>query len=107
MQRDLVEERRWLANPSSSRPSRPARRCPARSPRNRQIRAVDAHRRTLAAAGVRALPPDALIIADGFSCRSQIRHAINRRPLHLAEAFAQPALINAPSSCADTRAGRR
>src|SRR5439155_16636208 len=24
---------------------------------------------------VRALPPDTLIIADGFSCRSQIRHA--------------------------------
>ena len=31
-------------------------------------------------------PPDAMIIADGFSCRSQIRQFCpSRRPLHLAE----------------------
>ncbi len=31
-------------------------------------------------------PPDAIIVADGFSCRSQIRHFCpTRRPLHLAE----------------------
>ena len=31
-------------------------------------------------------PPDAIIVADGFSCRSQIRHFCpSRRPLHLAE----------------------
>jgi FAD/FMN-containing dehydrogenase/Fe-S oxidoreductase len=31
-------------------------------------------------------PPDAIIVADGFSCRSQIRHFCpSRRPMHLAE----------------------
>jgi Fe-S oxidoreductase len=45
------------------------------------------------AIGARALlpaidraPPDSIIVADGFSCRSQIRHFCpSRRPLHLAE----------------------
>ncbi len=33
-------------------------------------------------------PPDAIIVADGFSCRSQIRHFCPpRRPMHLAEAL--------------------
>ena len=31
-------------------------------------------------------PPDAIVVADGFSCRSQIRHFCpSRRPMHLAE----------------------
>ena len=31
-------------------------------------------------------PPEAIIVADGFSCRSQIRHFCpSRRPMHLAE----------------------
>jgi FAD/FMN-containing dehydrogenase/Fe-S oxidoreductase len=31
-------------------------------------------------------PPDAIIVADGFSCRSQIRHFCpSRRPMHIAE----------------------
>lgn len=34
---------------------------------------------------VRGLPDDALIIADGFSCREQIAQATDRRALHLAE----------------------
>jgi Fe-S oxidoreductase len=35
---------------------------------------------------IEAAPPDAIIIADGFSCRSQIRHFCpGRRPMHLAE----------------------
>lgn len=34
---------------------------------------------------VRDADPDALIIADGFSCREQIRQLTDRRPLHLAE----------------------
>jgi Fe-S oxidoreductase len=34
---------------------------------------------------VRAAPPEALIVADGFSCRSQIEHGTHRRALHLAE----------------------
>ncbi len=37
---------------------------------------------------VRATPADALVIADGFSCRLQIAHATGRRPIHLAEALA-------------------
>jgi FAD/FMN-containing dehydrogenase/Fe-S oxidoreductase len=34
---------------------------------------------------VRDAPPDALVVADGFSCREQIAHATGRRALHLAE----------------------
>jgi hypothetical protein len=34
---------------------------------------------------VREAPKDALIIADGFSCRSQIEHATDRQALHVAE----------------------
>jgi Fe-S oxidoreductase len=34
---------------------------------------------------VRSAPPEALIVADGFSCREQIFQATGRRALHLAE----------------------
>jgi Fe-S oxidoreductase len=34
---------------------------------------------------VRSTPSDALVVADGFSCREQIAHATGRRALHLAE----------------------
>jgi FAD/FMN-containing dehydrogenase/Fe-S oxidoreductase len=34
---------------------------------------------------IRATPQQTLIVTDGFSCRSQIEHGANRRPLHLAE----------------------
>jgi FAD/FMN-containing dehydrogenase/Fe-S oxidoreductase len=34
---------------------------------------------------VRAASPDTLIVADGFSCRTQIAQATGRRALHLAE----------------------
>ncbi len=36
---------------------------------------------------VRRAAPDTLIVADGFSCREQIRQATGRRALHLAEAI--------------------
>ncbi|MFF4771776.1 FAD-binding and (Fe-S)-binding domain-containing protein [Microtetraspora fusca] len=37
---------------------------------------------------LRAAPPHALVLADGFSCRTQIEQAqIGRRPIHLAEAL--------------------
>jgi len=36
---------------------------------------------------VREAPDDTLILADGFSCRSQIAHGTGRRALHLAEAL--------------------
>jgi FAD/FMN-containing dehydrogenase/Fe-S oxidoreductase len=36
---------------------------------------------------VRATSAETLVVADGFSCREQIRHATGRRPLHLAEAL--------------------
>jgi hypothetical protein len=29
--------------------------------------------------------PDELVIADGFSCRTQIEQETSRRPIHLAE----------------------
>jgi Fe-S oxidoreductase len=34
---------------------------------------------------VRSCPPEALIVADGFSCREQISQTTGRRALHLAE----------------------
>jgi Fe-S oxidoreductase len=34
---------------------------------------------------VRAQPPDTLVVADGFSCRTQIEQLTGRRPLHTAE----------------------
>ncbi len=37
---------------------------------------------------VRAAGPEALILADGFSCREQIRQLTGRRALHLAEVLA-------------------
>jgi FAD/FMN-containing dehydrogenase/Fe-S oxidoreductase len=37
---------------------------------------------------VRRAAPDALIVADGFSCREQIRQGTGRRAMHLAEVLA-------------------
>jgi Fe-S oxidoreductase len=37
---------------------------------------------------VRAADPDTLVLADGFSCRSQIRQGADRDTLHLAEVLA-------------------
>ncbi|MBO0866509.1 MAG: FAD-binding oxidoreductase, partial [Mycobacterium sp.] len=37
---------------------------------------------------VRAAPPDTLVLADGFSCRSQITGGTDRDPLHLAQVLA-------------------
>ncbi|MFF0748074.1 FAD-binding and (Fe-S)-binding domain-containing protein [Streptomyces sp. NPDC004267] len=39
---------------------------------------------------LRAAPPDAVVLADGFSCRTQITHAAgDRHPRHLAEVLAE------------------
>jgi Fe-S oxidoreductase len=38
---------------------------------------------------VRQLPPYALILADGFSCREQIERHGGRRTTHIAELLAQ------------------
>lgn len=37
---------------------------------------------------VRAMPHDAIIVANGISCRSQIAHITGRRARHLAEVLA-------------------
>jgi FAD/FMN-containing dehydrogenase/Fe-S oxidoreductase len=37
---------------------------------------------------VRAAAPDTVVLADGFSCRTQVEQATGRRPLHLAELLA-------------------
>jgi Fe-S oxidoreductase len=52
---------------------------------------------------VRGAPEDALVIADGFSCRYQIAEGTGRRPLHLAEVL-QLALRTDPSFSAPQRA---
>src|SRR5437763_5219622 len=44
---------------------------------------VAAERRLLPA--LEETPEDALVIADGFSCRGQIRQLGGRRPLHVAQ----------------------
>jgi Fe-S oxidoreductase len=38
---------------------------------------------------MRAAPTDTLLVADGFSCREQIRQSLGREPLHTAELLAQ------------------
>ncbi len=37
---------------------------------------------------VRAAAPDTVVLADGFSCRTQIAHSTDRRAVHLAELLA-------------------
>ncbi|HSO54394.1 MAG TPA: FAD-linked oxidase C-terminal domain-containing protein, partial [Actinomycetes bacterium] len=39
---------------------------------------------------VRAAGPDAVVLADGVSCRTQLDHLAGRRALHLAELLARP-----------------
>jgi FAD/FMN-containing dehydrogenase/Fe-S oxidoreductase len=39
---------------------------------------------------VRAAGPDAVLLADGFSCRTQLDHLAGRHALHLAELLARP-----------------
>ena len=34
---------------------------------------------------LRELPHERLVVADGFSCKTQIEQATGRRPLHLAQ----------------------
>jgi hypothetical protein len=54
--------------------------------------------------------PNALVITDGFSCRSQIEHGADRQPLHLAQVL-KLALDSAPARAAprdeDGRAAKR
>ena len=38
---------------------------------------------------VRAAGPAAVVLADGFSCRTQLDHLAGRRALHLAELLAR------------------
>ena len=40
---------------------------------------------------VRAAGPETVVLADGFSCRTQLDHLAARRALHLAELLAPPA----------------
>ena len=44
---------------------------------------------------IRDLPPDAVVVAAGASCRQQILHGTGRRALHLVEALAET--LEAPS----------
>lgn len=37
---------------------------------------------------LRDVDPDALVLADGFSCRTQIRDLSDRRPMHIAQVIA-------------------
>jgi hypothetical protein len=39
---------------------------------------------------VQAAGQDAVVLADGFSCRTQLDHLAGRRALHLAELLARP-----------------
>ncbi|MEV0842432.1 FAD-linked oxidase C-terminal domain-containing protein [Actinocatenispora sera] len=66
---------------------------------------------------VRDAAPDALVLADGFSCRTQIEEAgTGRRAMHLAEALAmglsghapvqRPEMVAAPRPAPSARAGK-
>jgi hypothetical protein len=43
---------------------------------------------------VRAAAADALIVTDGFSCRSQIEHGSDRQALHLAQVLSRDGRSN-------------
>ena len=45
---------------------------------------VDGLRRAVLLPAVRAADPDVAVLADGFSCRTQLRQAGTREPVHLA-----------------------
>ncbi|GAA2029613.1 FAD-linked oxidase C-terminal domain-containing protein [Pseudokineococcus marinus] len=45
--------------------------------------------RTALLPAVEAAPPDAVVLADGFSCRTQLAELADRRGLHLAELLAR------------------
>ena len=49
------------------------------------LRRVDGGRRTGASSGCARRLHDTLLVADGFSCRTQIEHGARRKPLHLAQ----------------------
>jgi Fe-S oxidoreductase len=55
-----------------------------------QVAMAVGERRLLPA--VRAAAPGTLVLADGFSCRTQVEQATGRRPLHLAELLASALL---------------
>ncbi len=52
---------------------------------------------------VRAAPKDALIVADGFSCREQIAQTTDRRALHLAEVLQLALRRGTSPATGDTR----
>ena len=87
----LVGRRRAAAE--GRRPGHPARRL-LRAGRQlgrgaRPPRRVGGHRRAAAAARrARTSAPDAVVLADGFSCRTQLDQLAGRRGLHLAELLA-------------------
>jgi hypothetical protein len=47
---------------------------------------------------LRDAAPDALIVTDGFSCRSQIEHGSDRQALHLAQVLGSGLSHNGRSS---------
>jgi Fe-S oxidoreductase len=53
---------------------------------------------------VRRAPQNAILVADGFSCREQILQATGRRAVHLAEVLALKAssTVNDQSTLADS-----
>lgn len=54
---------------------------------------------------VRSASDDALLVADGFSCREQIAQATNRRPLHVAQLLSM-ALRDGPEGAKSGEAAR-
>jgi Fe-S oxidoreductase len=47
---------------------------------------------------VRSTNPETIIVADGFSCREQIRQSTGRRAVHLAEVLQEASLSNTDKS---------
>ena len=57
---------------------------------------------------VRRAPTDALVVTDGFSCKTQIKQGANRHALHVAEVLrlAQGAAVSRPQPSASRKAVR-
>jgi Fe-S oxidoreductase len=56
---------------------------------------------------IRAAGRDTLVLADGFSCRSQIRHGTGREPLHLAQVLREAVRRDRATSAVTVTDARR
>ncbi len=71
--------------------------------RGRELRGLDARRRTRPAPAVRELDADQVVVTDGFSCREQIEQSSGRAPVHIAELLRARSRVKATADRRNTR----